>query len=220
MTDAGAAQLELPTTSLPHKKGLRALGIAECFGGFVGSKAALAGVVMRGDMVIDGVAISDCTVGGMDSTEKIIEMWNGMSRNDINLIMLNGCIISLFNIIDLPALFKATNRPIVCVTYEPSEGLEGRIKERFKEDWEERLRVYRGNGPRYEVKVHTGYTVYVRPIGITLTSTRRILNAFTTHGKVPEPLRVAKLVAKATYRMMIRELIHRSSDHYRVLGGS
>lgn len=181
----------------PYKKAYRVLGIAESFKEEISSRAALAGVVMRADGVIDGFTLGSCTVKGMDSTEAIIKMFQSLKRNDINLIMLNGCVISLFNIIDLNAVSQTTNLPLICVTYHPSEGLSENIKRRFQDDWEKRVAVYEANGPREEVKIWTNHTLYIRRIGLTFNEAKTILNRLTISGKIPEPIRIAKLLAKA-----------------------
>lgn len=180
----------------PYKKAYRVLGIAESFKEKVSPRAALAGVVMRADGIIDGFTLGTCTVMGMDSTETIIKMFKSLNRNDINIILLNGCIISLFNIIDLNAVSQAANLPVLCVTYYPSEGLSENIKRRFPVDWDKRLAIYEANGPREEVKLWTNHTIYVRRIGITMKEAKTILNRITLSGKVPEPIRIAKLLAK------------------------
>jgi hypothetical protein len=92
----------------PYKPGFRVLGIAESFNPERWDRSFLAGVVMRADMVVDGFAIGECTVGGMDSTDAVVEMYRGLGREDINLVMLGGCIISLFNIVDLPRVSEET----------------------------------------------------------------------------------------------------------------
>jgi uncharacterized protein len=60
-----------------EKKAIRALGVAESFRkGNVSSssnnKAILAGVVMRSDLVIDGMVYGYSTIRGMDATERVI----------------------------------------------------------------------------------------------------------------------------------------------------
>jgi len=183
----------------PFKKAFRVLGIAESFREDLSGRALLAGVVMRADGIIDGFSFGRCTLGGMDSTDAIIEMFQSLNRNDINLIMLNGCIISLFNIIDLNMVSRVTDLPLLCVTYYPSEGLSDNIKRRFPADWEKRLSVYESNGPREEVKIWTRHTLYIRRIGLTLSEAKTILNKLTISGKMPEPLRIAKLLARTLY---------------------
>ena len=180
-----------------HKKGFRALGISESFVKGVSEESILAGVVMRADMTIDGFTFSKATVGGMDATEKILEMYRNLKRDDINLLILNGCVISWYNVIDLHRVAEETSLPLICVTYNESEGLEKYFKELFPQDWERRVETYRRNKSRTSIKLSTGYTVYIRFIGMKIEEAKGVLNKFTSHGSIPEPLRVARLLARS-----------------------
>ncbi|MEM0444450.1 MAG: DUF99 family protein [Nitrososphaerota archaeon] len=181
----------------PFKPGFRVLGIAESFRPALGDKSILAGVVMRADLLLDGFVIGRCTVGGMDATEEMVDMYRRLERTDINLLMLGGCIISLFNVVDLGRVASETCLPLICVTYNPSEGLSETIRSRFPGDWEERLKIYEANGPREEFTLKTGYTVHVRRVGISKRMAEVVLNKMTISGRVPEPLRVARLLARS-----------------------
>jgi len=136
----------------------------------------------------------------MDATEKILEMYTNLKRDDINLVLLNGCVISWYNVIDLNRLAQETGLPLLCVTYEESEGLDKYFEELFPEDKEERIRIYHNNGPRTFLKLHTGYDVYIRFLNMSENEARHILEKFTSHGAVPEPLRVARLLARSIMR--------------------
>ena len=177
------------------KKGLRALGIAESFKRD-NPKSILSGVVMRGDFQIDGISFTAITVGGMDATEGVLRIFNNLKRKDLNVVLLNGCVISWFNIIDVKCVFEELSIPILCVTYEESEGLEKDIKKYFS-DWELRLGVYNQLGRRSKIKLNTGYDVFVRFYGIEPDEVKVLLNKFTTHGKICEPLRTAKILSRA-----------------------
>lgn len=182
-----------------HKKGLRVLGIAESFvkGG---KESILAGVVMRADLQIDGFSFSNITVGGMDATEGVLGIFNKLDRRDINALFLNGCVISWFNIVDLNRVYEATGLPVFCVTYEESEGLEKYIKEYF-DDFEERITAYRALGERRKIVLRTGHEVLVRYLGVeTKGDAKALLDRFTLQGAIPEPLRVARLLARALLR--------------------
>ena len=180
-----------------HKKAFRALGISESFVKGVSKESVLAGVVMRADKAIDGFVFSTATVGGMDATRKTIEMHRTLERNDINLLILNGCVISWYNVIDLHKVAEETGLPLICVTYEESAGLEKYFTELFPEDWENRVKIYHKNKARTPVKLDTGYTVYARFLNMSLEQAKGILNKFTLHGSIPEPLRVARLIARS-----------------------
>jgi hypothetical protein len=186
------------------KKGIRTLGIAESFQKGSSENAILAGVVMRGDLQIDGFAISKITIGGLDATEGVIQIFDTLNRRDINAILLNGCVISMFNIIDLEKVHSETKLPVVCVTYEESEGLDKYLKE--FEDSEVRLSMYKRLGNRTPIKLHTGHEVLVRFLGAKKMEVKYFLDKFTLQGAIPEPLRVARLLARALRKAMRYQL--------------
>jgi endonuclease V-like protein UPF0215 family len=179
------------------KRGLRALGIAESFSGRASS--TMAGVVMRKDLRIDGIALASLTVGGMDATGAVLGIIASLARRDINLVMVSGSVVAWFNILDPEAISRKTGLPLIVVTYEESGGLEGDILHHFPGD-EERLRAYRRLGERVPVRLGEDAQVFIRPTGIDPEDAARILRDFTRDGKVPEPVRVARLVARAAMR--------------------
>jgi endonuclease V-like protein UPF0215 family len=185
-----------------HKKAIRALGISESFVKGESRKSVLAGIVMRADGAVDGFVFSAAAVGGMDATEKIIEMYKTLGRDDVNLLMLNGCVISWYNVVDLQKVAEETGLPLLCVTYEESEGLDKYFMELFPGDWETRVEVYHKNKERIPIKLDTGHTVLVRFVNMGLEEAKGILNKFTTHGAVPEPLRVARLLARSIMKTL------------------
>ena len=184
------------------KRGIRALGIAESFS--KGEKlSVLAGVVMRADGIVDGFSFSFPRVGGMDATERVVELYYNLNRRDINYIFINGCIISWFNIIDVAEVRERTERPTICITYEESEGVEKYVREYFPErQADEKIRVLRRLGDRVRMKVK-GYEVFVRYEGIDGREVKKVLELFTRFGKTPEPLRVARLLARSARKALL-----------------
>lgn len=177
-----------------NKKGIRALGIAESFRGREWS--ILSGVVMRGDLRIDGVGFARIKVGGMDATEGVLKIYRDLNRRDIGVLLLGGSIVSWFNIIDLDRVHDETGLPLICITYEASEGLEEHIRKHF-EDRDLRLEAYQRLGTREEIQLENGYTVYVRYLGLSMKEASIILNRFTVDGRRPEPVKVARLMARS-----------------------
>ena len=179
-----------------NKPGIRALGVAESFR--QGQKrSVLAGVVMRSDFVIDGVALGRTAVGGDDSTTMIASLFRKFRRNDINLILVSGAILSLYNIIDVDLLATKTRLPVICLTYKETAGIEGSIRRHFPGGAEKKLEAYAKLGKRTGVTLRTGHRIYVRTSRIEPSSTKPILDLFTLQGSIPEPVRVAKLLARA-----------------------
>ncbi|HMA05020.1 MAG TPA: DUF99 family protein [Methanomicrobiales archaeon] len=181
------------------KRGIRALGIAESFSGR--SSSTMAGVVMRKDLRIDGVALATLTVGGMDATDAVLGIIASLARRDINVALVSGSVVAWYNILDPEAIQEKTGLPLIVVTYEDSEGLEEDITHHFPGD-EDRLKAYRRLGAREPVDLGGGSRVFIRPFGISSDDASRILRDFTRDGKVPEPVRVARLVARAAMRWM------------------
>ncbi|MDG6909941.1 MAG: DUF99 family protein [Nitrososphaerota archaeon] len=179
-----------------NKPGIRALGVAESFR--QGQKrSVLAGVVMRSDLVVDGVAFGRTAVGGDDATASIVSLFRRFGRNDINLLMVSGAILSLYNIVDVDLLAAKTKVPAICLTYKETAGIEDSIRRHFPQGAESRLEAYRRLGKRTGVTLGTGKRVFVRTAAIEKGEARNVLDAFTLQGSVPEPVRVAKLLARA-----------------------
>ncbi len=180
------------------KPAFRVLGMAECFNKKQ-RKSVLAAVSYRRDGIIDGVYLTWLTVGGLDATEKILELVRNTGRQDFNAVMLNGCIISWFNIVDIKTLHRELSVPVVCLSYEESGGLEKFLEKYFPGD-ERRLKMYSNLGERRLVYISSSRSyVYARYEGIEEEDLRELLNAVTKHGKVPEPLRIAQSIARAVY---------------------
>jgi hypothetical protein len=179
-----------------EKKGIRTLGIAESFKKSE-NQSVLAGVVMRSDMVIDGVAFTNTTVKGDDATDAIIRLYEILDRTDINFIMIGGLIISMYNIIDIKRLYEMLKIPIIGVTFEESEGLDEHIKRQFPDTWQSKIEAYHKLGSREEIKLKTGHSIFIRVEGISTKSAKQAINKFMLQGSIPEPIRVSGLIARA-----------------------
>ena len=179
------------------KKGIRALGIAESYSGR--EQSVICGVAMRKDLRIDGVGFNTVTVGGTDATDSVLSLVKKLARSDINVLLLGGCVISLYNIIDPSRLCRELDLPVICVTYEASEGLINDIENHFPGD-NDRISMYHRLGERFPVLLKTGRTVYIRSWGLIDADAAKICDEFTLDGKIPEPIRVARLSARAFMR--------------------
>jgi uncharacterized protein len=182
-----------------EKKGIRVLGIAESFKK-TSICSTLAGIVMRRDLVIDGMIFGNATIEGNDATQIILSMYKSLKRNDVNCIMIDGLIVSMYNIIDGKELQESTNLPVIAITFEDSEGLEGAINHHFSKDSKIKLEQYRKLGLRDKILLDTGMNLFIRYWGISLKEASTIINSFTLQGSIPEPIRIAKIAARAKIR--------------------
>ncbi len=181
------------------KKGVRVLGVSESFEKSA-SRSILAGVIMRGDIRIDGFGVCFPTIGGTDSTTELLSLYSDLKREDIRAWMLGGSVISWFNIIDIITLYEKTNTPVICVSYHPSEGIEKYLLEYFPEDFEERIELLKSSGERVEVQLSTGHSIFLITAGISVARARKLVDKFTIDGRVPEPIRVARTIATGLHR--------------------
>lgn len=182
----------------PHleKKGIRVFGVAESYRKF-NRMSTLAGVVMRRDRIIDGIVFGRSTFKGNDSTEGILSMFMSLHRNDVNCIMLGGIVISMYNIIDGEHIRRITGIPVIAITFEDSKGLEDSIRYHFPHTYDSKLEQYAKIGKRVRVTLRTGKSLFIRYWGLTQKQANLILDYFTFQGSVPEPIRIAKHVARA-----------------------
>jgi endonuclease V-like protein UPF0215 family len=192
-----------PVPTPPWKTGVRVLGVSESFERN-DSKSIVAGVIMRGDYRIDGFGICHPTVGGNDATSSLLSMYERLERPDIRAWMLGGSIISWFNIIDISKLHEISNIPVVSISYNPSDGIEKYLKEYFPEDWKHRFATVEKVGPRVEVTLKTGHLVFLTFSGMSKARAKQLVDRFTLDGRIPEPVRVARIAAAG---------LHRDLDH-------
>jgi len=174
------------------KPGTRALGVAVSGGG---DRATVAGAVVRVTRVVDGFSFASCAVGGLDSTAAVTECYERLDREDVRYVLLAGVAPAWFNVVDLHAVHDAVDRPVVSVSFEDSDGLREPIEREFSgAAREDRLAVYESLPDRHPVDVN-GERVFVRSVGCE--DPADVVAAFTPEGGRPEPLRVARLTARA-----------------------
>ena len=174
------------------KAGVRALGVAESY---TGSHSTVAGAVVRGDRTVDGFVFDRWTVGGTDATDTVIALLRRLDRPDIRYLLLSGIAPAWFNVLDLHRIHDATGLPTLSVSFEDSPGLADAIRREFEGPARRRrLATYYAQPDRQRVDFD-GVSCWVRAVGCAEPA--RVVRAFTPEGGRPEPLRVARLAARA-----------------------
>lgn len=188
------------------KPGTRALGIAESYRGEVDGasdggrgrpRSTLAGAVVRADRALDGLAFGSCTVGGRDATEAVCGLFSTLGREDVRYVLLSGIAPAWYNVLDLERVHEHVSRPVCSVSFESSPGLEDALRREFSgEALDRRLATYERQPPRRRTTVN-GHDLYWRALGLDEREGEELLAAFTPDGGRPEPLRVARIAARA-----------------------
>lgn len=179
------------------KSGVRALGIAESYRG---ERSTLAGAVVRASRVVDGFAFGSCTVGGLDATDAIVSLYDDLDRDDVRYIFVSGIAPAWYNVLDLHEIAAGTDRPVISVSFEASDGLAAALDAEFSGDaLERRQAIYNAQPDRERLRVNDE-TVFVRSVGVEGDSPATVVRGFTPEGGRPEPLRVARLAARGLDR--------------------
>lgn len=180
------------------KPEVRILGVDD--GAFVPHSkghALVVGVVFRGGYWMDGVLHTTIRVDGLDATGKIASMvLDSPHRKQLRVIMLDGVTFAGFNVVDIRQLSTKTNLPVIAVTRDKPDFVKIRAALNNLPNCEKRWKAIRGTGELYEVRTRgRGARVYVQIHGVCEEDARRIVQLTSTRSSVPEPLRVAHLVA-------------------------
>ncbi len=166
---------------IPHVKGL----------------VPVIGVVFRGGYWLDGVMRTDVNVDGFDSTHKIISMiLNSPHYKQLRVVMLNGITFAGFNVVDIQKLYQKTNLPVITVTRERPNFEEIRKALENLPRSKERWKSIKNCGEPTEVFTRNrNEKVYMQFYGLKLDDAKKIVQLTSTRSSIPEPLRVAHLIA-------------------------
>ena len=179
-----------------EKKGLRGLAIAESFRPNT-TKSILCGIVMRRDFIVDGVVFGETTIKGDDATEKILQMFKELDRPDVSYLLISGLILSLYNIVDIKKIHNVLKIPVIGLTYRESYGIENSIKHNFPDSFEFKIKNYSNLNNREKININKTSEAFVRFEGCTIHEVQYLLKNLTLRGSIPEPIKVAKLIANS-----------------------
>ncbi|MEM2842597.1 MAG: DUF99 family protein [Candidatus Bathyarchaeia archaeon] len=157
-------------------------------------KTLLVAVKLKG-FTIKNVFLDEITIDSLDVTSVLTNLLKG---KDFNLIFLSGVSFAGFNLIDVEKLFDVFNKPIIVVAEEKPNNLAVKkaLKLHFK-DWVERWKIVRKLGRLYRVKIDLYKNpLYFEVFGIRHDKARKIIKSFSLFGKAPEPVRIARIIAR------------------------
>lgn len=178
----------------------RFLGIDDGPFHFGDAEVPLVGVAVQAPSYIEAVLTGHARVDGRDATERILAMVaHSRYREGLRMIFLNGIAVGGFNVIDLDALHRELDVPVVTVTRRAPDldAIRGALRRKFG-DWEERWALIERHRIEEVTTRHT--PLRVTYVGATRHEVIEALALTTVRGALPEPLRVAHLVAAATVK--------------------
>jgi endonuclease V-like protein UPF0215 family len=182
------------------KEQIRLLGIDDGPFHFTDEKTILIGTVMRANGYLEGVLKREILIDGSEATQVIIEIIDStVHRKQLKAILIDGGTVAGFNIIDIEKVFKETQLPVITITRDPPnfDNIKKALQTHFK-DWETRFTLLK-KGKLFKMETKHN-PIYFKSIGVSLDKAKEIITLSTIRGVIPEPIRVAHLIASGIMR--------------------
>ena len=149
------------------------------------------------DLRFDGVLIGKVRKDGANSTKNIARtVMTSKFFQHANLIMIQGIALAGFNVVDAKGLARILNIPVLIVSRKKPR-LESIRRALFSKvpGGHRKWKLIEQMGPMEKC-----HRCYVQRAGLTFEDALGIVERFSIYGNIPEPLRVAHLIAGALAR--------------------
>jgi len=156
-------------------------------------KVPVVGAVFGG-LRFDGVLMGEIEKDGFDSAATLTKMVSKSKfAEHAQLIMLQGIAFGGFNIIDVFHLHEQLNLPVLVVSRRSPDmdAIQKALTTQIP-DGEKKWDIIARLGPMEVIR-----KIYVQRVGITLDEAESVIERFAIHSHIPEPIRVAHLIAGA-----------------------
>jgi len=185
------------------KSQIRILGIDGApFNRETDERVLVAGVVFRGADYLDVVLSTKVDVDGTNATLKLIKLINeSRIKEQLRFVLFDGIALGGFNVVNINSVYSETKVPVIVFMREMPD--MPAIKNALKhfEDGELRYDLILKAGKIYWYNINNKDLgkvgkVYFQIAGTSAEMANKVLKLTCRHGFVPEPLRVAHLVAQ------------------------
>jgi endonuclease V-like protein UPF0215 family len=173
------------------KKEMRVVGIDDApFKKFGKGNVLVVGTIFRGGSFLDGILSTKVSIDGNNSTKRISEMINKCKfKLQLQCIFLDGIAVGGFNVIDVKQLSKKTKLPVIVII---------RKKPDIKKIKETLVKINKKNKIRLLEKAGSVIPIgkiYIQLTGLSIEKAKEILKIVCTRSLIPEPIRIAHLIA-------------------------
>ncbi|MEM4262443.1 MAG: DUF99 family protein [Thermoplasmata archaeon] len=165
-----------------------------------GSKATVIGAVVRAPSYLEGVLRFAVSVDGDDSTDNIQKaIEESRFFEQLRAVMIDGIALAGFNIIDVEALSSSLRMPVITVTRDKPDmkSIRAALRKYF-DDAETRIERL-SRLPVVELKTAHN-PIFISFAGAELDEAREIIRTTTIRGVIPEPIRMAHIIASGLSR--------------------
>ena len=156
-------------------------------------KVQVVGTVYAGPR-LDGILIGEVERDGSDAAGELIRLIReSRFLEHIRLVMLQGITLGGFNVVDIFALNRELNIPVlvVCRKQPDMEAVRTALLTRIpggREKWE----LIEKTGPMEAIG-----NIFIQRLGISSDRAAAVIRQFAIHSHLPEPIRTAHLIAGA-----------------------
>ncbi len=177
---------------------LRVVGVED--GGFSraplsqSQRALLVCVLLQGPWIID-FRVNRILVDGLDASDRLSSMLRELC---FDVVMLAGVSFAGFNLIDPLLVFEEFHKPVIVISRTKPDNLavKSALVRHFN-DWHVRWSIFEKLGPIFEViSMPNKPPLYVEVVGCDVDWARDLIRALAAVCRVPEPIRVARLIAR------------------------
>lgn len=157
------------------------------------------GVTCKGLHLV-GLDKTEVHIDGRDATIQVQKMLQSSKHlEEIQYILLDGVALGGFNLVDCDKLYSNLKIPIITVSVKNPDlpSMKAALQKHFS-DAEERIAILDRIGSPEELDVDIGVgpnVIYFRPFGTPIVTAQELLRVLCKRSKVPEPLRLAHLIA-------------------------
>jgi endonuclease V-like protein UPF0215 family len=155
-------------------------------------------VLFRGKW-IESFRTDTIKVDGLDASNKLIIM---LHQWIFDAVMLAGVSFAGFNLVDPTLVFEEFGKPVIVISRTKPDNIavKNALFQHF-EDWRVRLSVFEKLGHVYLIiSMPDEPPLYVEVLGSTPNWAAKLIRASAACCRIPEPIRVARLVARGLTR--------------------
>ena len=140
---------------------------------------------------LDGLVSGRVRRDGRNATTRMVELVRSSQFDrHVRAVLLGGIAVAGFNVVDIHALCAELGRPVVVVARRLPQFAAIRRALEHVRGGDRKWALIAAAGPMEPMR-----GIFVQRAGISPADTAALLEATTLHGKLPEPLRVAHLIA-------------------------
>jgi len=170
----------------------------------VGERTLLVAVLLRNSR-IQKIRLGTIEVDGTDAKTTLKSI---VRKLRCDVIMLSGISFAGFNIIDISELSHELKKPIIAIIGQKpnNRAVRKALKDHFV-DWRFRWDGVRSAGKLYVCRsLKDEPKLYFEVQGATPSFARRIIKRTAVISRLPEPIRVARILAKGLSRLRVHEV--------------